>query len=88
MQPENFEPQLAALLQGAGRGTAAELVDTMSAYWTGSRLVFVNVDTVGTGALAGKFELDAQRWAQWKEWLSDWLMDPVLSVRHDLHDEP
>jgi len=26
--------------------------------------------------------------AQWKDWLSDWLMDPVLSVRHDLPDEP
>jgi hypothetical protein len=67
---------------------AAELADTMIAYWNGSRLVYANVDTGGTGALGGTFELNAQRWAQWKDWLSDWLMDPVLSVRHDLPDEP
>ena len=84
MQFEEFETQLAALLQSAGPATVAELTDTTIAYWDGERVVYATVDT-GGGRLIGPCALDARHWM---EWLADWLTDPVLSVRHDLPHEP
>ncbi|MBN3760545.1 hypothetical protein [Burkholderia sp. Ac-20365] len=84
MRIEDFEQQLTAILQSAGPGTVAELTDTAIAYWNGIHLVYAEIDIDGTGALTGAFEMNAQRWTQWKDWLSDWLTDPVISVRHDL----
>jgi hypothetical protein len=84
MQREDFEQQLTALLRDTGPDTVAELTDTAIAYWNGERLVYADVSAEGTGALAGEFELDARRWTEWKGWLFNWLIDPVLSVRHDL----
>lgn len=84
MELDIFERQLATMLQNAGPGTVAELTDTVIAYWNGNRLAYAEVDTEGTGAITGTFEMDAERWTHWKDWLNDWLTDPVLSVRHDL----
>lgn len=84
MEAADFENQLSKLLQDAGPGAIAELTDTTIAYRDGGRLVYADVDTDGTGALLGTFELDAKRWIAWKDWLVDWMIDPVLGVRHDL----
>ncbi|BCG02648.1 hypothetical protein PPGU19_072160 (plasmid) [Paraburkholderia sp. PGU19] len=75
---------MTALLRDAAPDSVAELTDTAIAYWNGERLVYAFVSAEGTGALAGEFELDSRRWTEWKDWLADWLTDPVLSVRHDL----
>jgi hypothetical protein len=87
MRYEEFDSQLAALLRSAGPDTVAELTATMVAWWNGRRVVYAVVDSAGSGALTGAYELDANRWHEWKDWLTDWLTDLVLSVRHDLPDE-
>ncbi|GJH39308.1 hypothetical protein CBA19CS91_41145 [Paraburkholderia hospita] len=88
MQFEDFETQLHVLLRSAGPETVAELTDAAIAYWNGQRLVYATVDADGTGTLTGACALDAGTWPEWKDWLADWLADPVLSVRHDLPHEP
>ncbi|BCG05459.1 hypothetical protein PPGU19_100270 (plasmid) [Paraburkholderia sp. PGU19] len=88
MEFEEFETRLAALLRSAGPQTVAELTDTTVAWWNGTRVVYANVDESGNSAMIGPQALDARHWPEWKDWLSDWLTDPVLSVRHDLPHEP
>ncbi|BCG05373.1 hypothetical protein PPGU19_099410 (plasmid) [Paraburkholderia sp. PGU19] len=88
MQFEEFENKLAALLRSAGPETVAELTDTVVAWWNGERVVYAQAETFGAGALTGRFIFDACQWSAWKDWLADWLSDPVLSVRHDLPREP
>ncbi len=85
MEREEFVTRLTSILQDAGPGTVAELTDTAIAYWNGERLVYAFLSAEGNGAQGEEFDLGAQRWAQWKDWLVDWLTDPLLSVRHGLH---
>jgi hypothetical protein len=82
VQAEDFGQQLMAIRRAAGPGTVTELTASAIAYWNDVRNVNAKIDTDGTRALSGLFDMDARRWTHWKDWLSDWLTEPVLSGRH------
>jgi hypothetical protein len=57
----------------------AELTDTVVAWWNGERVVYAQVDTFGAGALTGPYSTRVSG-PHGRDWLADWLRDPVLST--------
>jgi hypothetical protein len=81
-----FEDRLALILQDIALGTTADLTDRAVAYWNGQRVVYAFLQDDDSGRIADEFVL-ADHWKEWREWLAEWMMEPVFSVRPELQDD-
>jgi hypothetical protein len=82
MNREDFEARLTVILRDAGPGLVAELTDTVIAYLEDDRLVYARMDMEGNAPATAELDPISGQWPQWQDWLTDWLTDPVLSIRH------
>jgi hypothetical protein len=81
-----FETRLTAILQDIAPGTTADLTDRAVAYWNGQRLVYAYLRDDDSGRIGQPFELEPH-WREWRDWLNEWMMEPVFSVRPELQSE-
>ncbi|MGF6724680.1 hypothetical protein P3T43_004049 [Paraburkholderia sp. GAS41] len=86
MTREQFENNLAMILQDIALGTTADLANRAVAYWNGQRVVYAYLRDDGSGAIADEFCL-AENWSEWREWLDEWMVEPLFTVRPELQDE-
>ena len=85
MTRKEFENRLAMILQDVAFGTTADLTDRAVAWWNGQRVVYAYLRDDGSGRIEAEFPLDAH-WSEWREWLSEWIVEPTFSVRPELQE--
>lgn len=80
-----FESRLAMILQDIALGTTADLTDRAVAYWNGERVVYAYLRDDDSGLIDAEFKLEPH-WHEWRDWLNEWMIEPVFSVRPELQD--
>jgi hypothetical protein len=73
------------ILQDSAVGATADLTDRAVAWWNGERVVYAYVRD-DDGQIDSEFNLEPH-WNEWREWLDEWMIDPVFSVRPELQNE-
>jgi hypothetical protein len=86
MTREQFETRLAMILRDIAFGTTADLTDRAVAYWNGQRVVYAHLRDDDSDQIADEFSLEAH-WSEMREWLNEWMVEPIFTVRPELQDE-
>lgn len=85
MTRDEFETRLTMILQDVALGTTADLTDRAVAYWDGQRLVYAYLCSDDSGHIDAEFDL-TPHWAEWRDWLAEWMDEPTFSVRPELQE--
>ncbi|MDR6449662.1 hypothetical protein J2794_005800 [Paraburkholderia terricola] len=73
---DEFELQLAMLLQNRPAGTVAVLTECLASYWSGKKLVYVFLRDDRPNSLGEEFDLRHFLWRPWEEPFEAWLASP------------
>ncbi|WP_175946672.1 hypothetical protein [Caballeronia sp. BCC1704] len=81
---ESFMQHLGMLLRDQPKGTTADLLDQVCAYWTGWAIQGIYLREDGSGRLDDDFELDEGAWREWQADLLAWQAHPRFTYREEL----